>query len=89
MSFARRQFDVVIVDTPPIGLVVDASIVARHCDMGLYVVRYASTGQQAIRAGLRDMTRRTDLPICGVLNQVAEAEGSRYGYQRKYRNYYR
>jgi Mrp family chromosome partitioning ATPase len=89
MSFAREQFDVVIVDTPPIGLVVDASIVARHCDIGLYIVRYASTGQQAIRGGLRELARRTDLPICGVLNQVAEAEGSRYGNHRKYRSYYR
>jgi capsular exopolysaccharide synthesis family protein len=89
MNFATQQFDIVIVDTPPIGLVVDASIVARHCDIGLYVVRYASTAQQAIRSGLRDLTRRTDLPICGVLNQIAEADGSRYGYQRKYRSYYR
>ena len=89
MSFAKDKYDIVIVDTPPIGLVVDASIVARHCDLGLFVVRYASTGQQALRGGLRDLTRRTDLPICGVLNQVAEADGSRYGYQRKYRSYYR
>jgi capsular exopolysaccharide synthesis family protein len=89
MRFARQQFDIVIVDTPPIGLVVDASIVARHCDIGVYVVRYASTGQQAIRGGLRELTRRTDLLICGVLNQVAEAEGSRYGNKRRYRSYYR
>ena len=33
MSFARSKYDVVIVDTPPIGLVVDAAVVARHCDL--------------------------------------------------------
>ena len=89
MSFAQEKFDAVIIDTPPIGLVVDASIVARHCNLGLFVVRYGSTGQQALRSGLRDMTRRTHVPICGVLNQVPASDTSHYGYNSKYRHYYR
>jgi capsular exopolysaccharide synthesis family protein len=89
MIFAKRNYDVVIVDTPPIGLVVDASIVARHCSIGLFVVRYGSTGQQALRGGLRDIARRSDTPIYGVLNQVPASDDSRYGSNRKYRNYYR
>ena len=88
MNFAKAQYDVVVVDTPPIGLVVDASIVARHCELGIFVVRHASTGQQDVRAGLRDLGMRTDLPICGLLNNVSEVDGPFRGYKRKYRNYY-
>lgn len=89
MSFARDNYDVIIVDTPPVGLVVDATIVARHCDMGLFVVRYASTGQNAVRGSLRDLAGRTDTPIFCVLNNVDKADSDQYGYSRKYRNYYR
>jgi len=35
----------------------------------VFVVRYASTGQQALGASLRELTRRENLPVCVVLNQ--------------------
>ncbi|HVZ14737.1 MAG TPA: Wzz/FepE/Etk N-terminal domain-containing protein [Bauldia sp.] len=89
MAFARDRYDVVIVDTPPVGLVVDATIVARHCDLGLFIVKHAATGQHAVRAALRDLTRRVDLPICGVLNRIERGDGYRYGYGRDYQGYYR
>ncbi len=89
MVFAREKYDVVIVDTPPVGLVVDATIVAKHCDLGLFIVKYAATSQQAVRASLRDLTRRVDLPICGVLNRVEKGDSYRYGYGRDYQRYYR
>jgi capsular exopolysaccharide synthesis family protein len=87
MRYARENYDLVIVDTPPIGLVVDATIVARYCDLGIFVVRYASTNQQTVRAGLRDL-KRVDVPICGVLNQVARSEIYPFGHYRKYLQYH-
>ncbi len=87
IRFAREKFETVIIDTPPIGLVVDASIVARHCDAGVFLVRYASTSQRIIRSSLRELIERTDVPIFGILNMVAKAES--YGYYGKYRDYYR
>ena len=84
----RAEHEVVIVDTPPIGLVVDASIVAKHCDAGLFVVQYAGPNQRAIGHALRDLKRWTGLPLFGVLNQVQHADGYGYGYGRKYRSYY-
>jgi capsular exopolysaccharide synthesis family protein len=84
LSFARENYDVVIIDTPPVGLVVDAAIIARHCDIGVFVARYALTNQHQIRSSLRDL-RRAEVPIIGVLNDVRGEEGYRYG---KYRQYY-
>ncbi len=85
LKFARRTYDVIIIDTPPIGLVVDAAIVARYCDSGILVARYASTTPQQIRAGMRDLSRSSSTSLCGVLNQVAKADS----YDgAKYRQYY-
>lgn len=84
IRFARETYDVVIIDTPPIGLVVDAAIAARHCDIGIFVARYAQTNQHQVRASLRDL-RRTDVPMVGVLNDIRGEEGYRYG---KYQQYY-
>ena len=71
-----------------IGLVVDARIVARFCDIGVFVVRHAATSQHHIRSSLRDLVFRLDLPICGVLNQIDRTSSYAYGYQRKYEQYY-
>jgi len=86
IRFARERYETVIIDTPPIGLVVDATIVARHCDAGLMVVRYASTSQRMVLSALREL-ERTEVPIYGVLNMVSRADG--YGRFGDYGGYYR
>lgn len=89
VSYARENFDVVIIDTPPIGLVVDASIVAKHCDLGLFIVRYAQTSQLAVHASLRDLLMQQSIPVCCVLNQTERATAYGYGSKGRYRDYYR
>jgi capsular exopolysaccharide synthesis family protein len=59
---ARARYDTVIIDSPPIGFVVDASIMSRLCDAVLYVVRYASTNQRDVVAGLREILGVPDSP---------------------------
>lgn len=40
MEYLRQNFDVILVDTPPAGVIVDAIDLARHCDGSLNVVSY-------------------------------------------------
>jgi capsular exopolysaccharide synthesis family protein len=87
VNFGRAAYDLVIIDTPPVGLVVDATIVARHCDLGIFVVRYSSTHQHDIRASLREL-RGPDVPLVAVLNLIPKAESYGYGDRRKYRDFY-
>lgn len=35
-----REFDIVLVDVPPVGLIVDAAEIAKSCDGALFVVGY-------------------------------------------------
>ncbi|MGE0635317.1 MAG: GumC family protein [Bacteroidia bacterium] len=43
ISLLREQFDFVIIDSPPIGLVTDSLIIAEHVDASLYIVRQNKT----------------------------------------------
>lgn len=81
MSFARGNYDVVVLDSSPVGLVVDPQIIARDADVGLYVVRYASTNQNLLRTSLRQL-RSENRHICAVLNQVDHGPraSSKYSY---------
>jgi capsular exopolysaccharide synthesis family protein len=81
ISRARADFDVVVLDTSPVGLVVDPQIIARNADVGLYVVRYASTNQNAVRESLKQLRSEAQV-VYGVLNQVASNTtlDSGYGY---------
>ena len=63
-------FDVVLVDTPPIGLLVDAVALAKYCDGALMVVGYRKGKRQEI-ADAVDNIRQTGCKMLGaVLNGV-------------------
>ena len=47
----KAEYDLVIIDVPPVGVVSDARLVAAHCDTALYVVRSRRTDVQAFRRG--------------------------------------
>lgn len=45
----KREYDYIILDTPPVGLVTDAQILGRYADSTLFVVRYNFTMKDNIR----------------------------------------
>ena len=44
----KARFDIIILDTPPVSLVTDASLVAQHSDAILYVIRQSFTKKNAL-----------------------------------------
>lgn len=81
----REQYDVIILDLPPVGAVPDA-IVASHLVDGMIVVVRAG---HAVRGGLADTMRQLSLAEAHVLGFVfngAAAGGGKYyrkGYYKK------
>lgn len=76
----KKCADIVILDTAPAELLADASILARHVDAALYVVRYNYTKLTKIRAGIQALTMsRTNL-LGYVFNGDLSEKGKRYGY---------
>jgi uncharacterized protein involved in exopolysaccharide biosynthesis len=62
----RGPFDLIVLDTPPIELVSDALLLARHVDGVVYVVKAADTPVSMIRRGLSRL-RSAGVPILGVV----------------------
>jgi tyrosine-protein kinase Etk/Wzc len=78
----KANYDYVILDTPPIGLVTDARIFSLYADMSLYVVRQKFTFRHQLKL-IEELAVNNHLPEMHiVLNDVREISG--YGYTDGY-----
>lgn len=77
----REQFDYVIIDTAPIGLVTDAQLIAKFADASLFIVRQEFTFKQQINA-LEEINRQNKLPRLGIVvnDVVKDSVYGNYGY---------
>ncbi|QQR40374.1 AAA family ATPase [Devosia rhizoryzae] len=84
---AARAFDVVILDTPPLGPVVDGLYIARKADAVIFLVQWASTSQQDVRRSLLALDGAIDdrNVLVPVLNRQEVAASS---WHRRYAHYY-
>lgn len=84
---ARTMFDWVIVDTPPILAVADASVIARFTDGVLFVIMADQTSRESAQSALDELDRTRAVFVGGVLNSV-DLTGQSYYYSRYYRPEY-
>lgn len=79
-----ESFDVIVIDSPPVHLVSDALILARHASAVIYVAKADATPYQIARDGIRRL-RKVNAPLLGVvLNQVDLKRVERYYGYGKY-----
>lgn len=71
MAYLREQFDVVLVDTPPAGVIVDAIDLARYCDGSLIVVSYKQ-GKRKDIVDIRNMLTKAGCNVLGVVMNNVE-----------------
>jgi capsular exopolysaccharide synthesis family protein len=81
---ASEMFDWVIVDSPPVGLLPDAKLLARMVDNVVFVVMAGRTPHGAIQRAIDSLGRERVLGI--VLNRVDPREAAPGGYE--YYRYY-
>ncbi len=84
----RGRFDYVLIDSPPIGLVTDAQIIAPFADATMFMVRHDVTPKNNLRMieTLHKEQRFKRLNI--ILNAVGEGESYYYSYGYGYNKYY-
>jgi polysaccharide biosynthesis transport protein len=87
IQLARTHFEMVVIDTPPVGPVVDGLYLAKFADAIAFVVRWASTSQRDARDAAHSLesAKRPGVPTLVILNQQ---EGSAASYRNKYAGYY-
>lgn len=80
ITYLRANFDEVLIDTGPIGLVTDAQILARVADATIYLLRQGVTYKRQIYS-LDDLFRKRKFPrLNAVLNGVEIGGQYDYGY---------
>ena len=81
---ARESYDLVIVDTPPVGAFADAAVIARKVDGVLMVVRENFTDKREAQLAMEQL-RASSAKILGlVMNCEERSSGGRYGYYYGY-----
>jgi polysaccharide biosynthesis transport protein len=73
-----RHLDLVIIDTPPLGPVVDGVIVAQLAEAIVYVAKWGETPREAVENSLHALPDARN--VAGlVLNLVDEAKIAKFG----------
>lgn len=75
----RTMFDVIIVDTPPVGLVSDARLLMEMADCNLYIVRAGVTDKEHFAVTMSNLLDDKVKGLAVVMNDVQMA-GRNYGY---------
>ncbi len=79
---AKRMFDFIIIDAPPLGIFTDANVLINRADAALMVVRAGKTRYAMVDKLLETLPRERMLGV--VLNRAdEELESSAYYYQKR------
>ena len=83
------EYDLVFLDAPPIGLVIDAAEVAQYCDGSILVVHYGQTRRRTLMNAKRQMVQ-SGCPVIGcILNRVTfDTISSKKHYNQSYYSTY-
>lgn len=78
MEEVRNHFDVVIMDTAPVGLVSDAMNLGHYADCTLYIVRQGHTFRKQLMM-IEELYAGNKLPRLSLLLNDVKADGGYYG----------
>ena len=87
----KREYDLVIVDSPPLGAVTDSLLIAERIDEVIYVCRFNRAYRKHIRLYMRALRSGKNEVLGVVLNGLSPRRieyYSNYRYYRSYKKYY-
>ena len=80
----KEQFDYIVIDSPPIGIVTDAQLLSIYSDLTLYIVRqkYTFKEQLGLAEALYQEKKMKNIGI--VVNDIEPQKGYGNGYGYRY-----
>jgi capsular exopolysaccharide synthesis family protein len=83
----RKEYDVILVDSPPLGAVIDAAVIAPHCDGAMLVIETNRISHKFAQ----EIKKQLSLAGCRVLGVVLnKVVPDKHGYyNRYYQGYYK
>jgi capsular exopolysaccharide synthesis family protein len=83
-NFLKKNYDYIIIDTPPLAQVSDAITIIKYASLNLIVARYNVTKKKLLRVVLGELKNKNINNVFIVLNDNKLAsEQMGYGYYRK------
>jgi succinoglycan biosynthesis transport protein ExoP len=83
----RKQYDHIVVDTPPTLSVTDAVVMSTSADAVVLVIRSGHTTKPALRRA-RDILLQVNARVCGVLVNAVDLNSPDYYYHYEYQGKY-
>ncbi|HEY4988272.1 MAG TPA: polysaccharide biosynthesis tyrosine autokinase, partial [Opitutaceae bacterium] len=87
----KKQFDLVVIDSPPMGAVTDAMLIAERADEVIYVCRFNRAYRKHIKLYIKALREGKNEILGIVLNGLSPRRieyYSNYRYYRSYKKYY-
>jgi capsular exopolysaccharide synthesis family protein len=86
LRLTRNAYDYVIIDTPPIGQVIDPAIVAQQTDGVIFLISQANVSYKYVQKQIEQLKKSGCRLLGAVLNKVdPDGKGAYYsGYYGKY-----
>jgi len=78
LDWARAHYDYVLIDSAPVNQVSESSLVARHADLTVLVIRQGTSRGAAMAA--RKRLSGMDVRIAGAVLNGSSLRGTEYGY---------
>ena len=76
----KLLYDIIIIDTPPVGLVADALIISKSVDINLFVVRHKVSSKASLNF-INELEKNNKFKnINIVFNDVTSSDENHYGY---------
>ena len=80
----RKEYDYILLDTPPVIVVSDALLVNNLADGIIFVVAHGQGRKSMVKEAISSLTRN-NVPIIGItMTQDRVSKGKRYGYTYTY-----
>lgn len=86
IEIVRGLYDYVIIDTPPLGLVIDAAILAHHSDASLLVVKAGADKRRTVTK-LKEQLEQSGSVFLGVILNKYDIHLDKYGSYGSYGGY--
>jgi capsular exopolysaccharide synthesis family protein len=80
---AASEFDIIIIDTPPVAVVTDALLLSNMSDLFLYVVRQNLSSREVISL-INSLHQRKEIRKLGIVINDIQIKGYYGGYYNKY-----
>ncbi|HBR1583842.1 TPA: polysaccharide biosynthesis tyrosine autokinase [Klebsiella pneumoniae] len=87
VTWASANYDMVILDTPPILAVTDAAIIGNYAGTTLLIARFETNTAKEIEVSVKRLEQSGVLVKGCILNGVVKKAGSYYGYGYNYYGY--